>query len=130
MARLVSLLRVTAGIRGFAGRNAPGISTETAGIDPVGQPFRRFKYAAQKGRASSSFFGIFFARSWNALSGHTTATPTHPALPSDPQGIRRDCKEIRRGVVKPQGQRTEVSCVTQGTRLHDQRAEIRCSTPA
>eukprot|EP01044_Picomonas_judraskeda_P028620 COSAG03_NODE_9577_length_708_cov_199.188834_1_plen_28_part_10 len=28
MARLVALLRVTAGIRGFIGRNASGISTE------------------------------------------------------------------------------------------------------
>ena len=53
-----------------------------------------------------------------------------------PQGIRGDCKEIRRGVVdtvKPQGQHTRarhVSRVAQGTRLRDQRAEIWRSTPA
>ena len=99
-------------------------------LAPWGSRFVDLNAHPRKDELARHFFGIFFARSWNALSGHTTATPTHPALPSDPQGIRRDCKEIRRGVVKPQGQRTEVSCVTQGTRLHDQRAEIRCSTPA
>ena len=105
-------------------------------LAPWGSRFVDLNAHPRKDELARHFFGIFFARSWNALSGHTTATPAHPALPSDPQGIRGDCKEIRRGVVdtvKPQGQHTRarhVSRVAQGTRLRDQRAEIRRSTPA
>ena len=43
-----------------------------------------------------SFFGNSF--SWNALSGHATAAPPERAQ-RDPQGIRGDCKEMRRGAV-------------------------------